>query len=246
MDEPRGRRLPLNSKKLTAAHLRQIAQSFGLPTGRSAEETRQLIEGKMTERGQDPLVQVYLAEEPQLKVIIWLVDSDGPFLQTPPTYREWKEGDRQSVMQARQELEAEVEELHSENSRLRSFNDELQGELGRATDASALTDLQAEANVLRENLEAEKAKRKQAWKLSCEQVADQDELLVAKEEEIARLREQLATAAMAPHTGAGGRLPDPAIREPPRSTLFPLPAVGTVRTVTPPFRVESPVETDVL
>ncbi len=97
-----------------------------------------------------------------------------------------------------------------------------------------MTTLQAEANALRE---AERAKWKQAWKLSCEQVADQDRLLVTKEEEIARLQEQLAAAAVAPHAGAGGRLTEPAAREPPRSTASPLPPVGApiraTRTVTP-------------
>ncbi len=41
----------------------------------------------------------------------------------------WKEGDRESLTQARQELEAEVEELRYEVSQLRSRNDELQEDL---------------------------------------------------------------------------------------------------------------------
>lgn len=44
-------RYPLNSKRLTAAHLGAIAEAIGLPTGGSVDQFRQCIEGKLqTER----------------------------------------------------------------------------------------------------------------------------------------------------------------------------------------------------
>ena len=61
--EPRGRRVPLNSKRLTVAHLRQLGKSWGLLAGRLGDETRQLVEEKIAERD-DPFVQVYSKEEP--------------------------------------------------------------------------------------------------------------------------------------------------------------------------------------
>ena len=46
---PRGRVLPLNSKRLTSAHLKQVAEKLELPTTGSADQIRQLIEGKLQE-----------------------------------------------------------------------------------------------------------------------------------------------------------------------------------------------------
>ena len=44
---PRGRVLPLNSKRLTSTHLKQVAEKLKLPTTGSADQIRQLIEGKL-------------------------------------------------------------------------------------------------------------------------------------------------------------------------------------------------------
>ena len=50
LEEPRGRCILLNSKRLTVAHLRQLGESLRLPVGRSEDEMGQLIEGKMSEQ----------------------------------------------------------------------------------------------------------------------------------------------------------------------------------------------------
>ena len=42
-----GKVLPLNSKRLTAHQLRMISDALGLPTTGSADQMRQLIEGKL-------------------------------------------------------------------------------------------------------------------------------------------------------------------------------------------------------
>ena len=78
---PRGRRLPLNSRRLTAAYLRQLSEALGLSTTGSGEELRQQIEGSLAER-EDPTIQVIVQETSQIETVLWLVDSDGPFLQT--------------------------------------------------------------------------------------------------------------------------------------------------------------------
>lgn len=44
---PQGVRLPLNSKRLTAVHLRTIAKAMDLSTTGSADQVRQVIEGKL-------------------------------------------------------------------------------------------------------------------------------------------------------------------------------------------------------
>ena len=44
---PHGKLFPLNSRRLTTVQLRKIAEGLGLPSSCSADETRQLIEGKL-------------------------------------------------------------------------------------------------------------------------------------------------------------------------------------------------------
>ena len=83
LKEPRGRCIPLNLKRFTAAHLRQLGESLGLPVGKSGDEMRQLIEGKMSER-EDPCVHVHVEEEPQLHTVLWLVDSNDPLYRPNP------------------------------------------------------------------------------------------------------------------------------------------------------------------
>ena len=196
LEEPRGRRIPLNSKRLTVVHLRQLGKSLGLPVRRSGEEIRQLIERKMSER-EDPCVQVHVEEEPQLRTVLWLVDSNGPFLQTQPTYQKWSEGTREVHLQDSDELELEVKSLRVQ---VRT----LEERLSEMTSRVDLAGLESEVARLREELESEREKRRQNWKLSCEQVAEMDAQLVQKENEIAELREQLAGASLtAPPTGAG-------------------------------------------
>ena len=44
---PSGKILPLNSRRLTSSHLKQLAESLELPTAGSPDQLRQLIEGKL-------------------------------------------------------------------------------------------------------------------------------------------------------------------------------------------------------
>ena len=65
---PSGKLLPLNSCRLTAAHLRHIAGAMGLPSTGSADEVRQLIEGKLGDEHEVRNVQVVLEEASFLNV----------------------------------------------------------------------------------------------------------------------------------------------------------------------------------
>ena len=51
---PRGNIMPMNSKRLTKTYLSRIAEKLELPAKASAEETRQIIEGKLLEMGKEP------------------------------------------------------------------------------------------------------------------------------------------------------------------------------------------------
>ena len=194
----------MNSKRLTTAHLRQLGEALKLPTSGSGEELRQLIEGKLSEPD-DHNIQVVVQETPRTETVLWLVDTEGSFLQTPPSYRDSK--DSSQAERICQELTESDTQLSEELATIQQQLDEalLQLEGHTAEDSSRLA---AEVDHLKEELKTEKDKRKQVWKTSCEQVAEQDALLTAKDEKIAALQLRVAgltpRATPHPHEEEGG------------------------------------------
>ena len=84
----RGTLLPMNSKRLAKTYLSWIAEKVELPSTASAEETRQLIEGKLLEMDKEPLdIQVELKQR-ELGEFILLRDVDGVFLEVEPHVEE--------------------------------------------------------------------------------------------------------------------------------------------------------------
>ena len=81
---PSQRPLPLNSKRLTATLLRQLAVGLELPTAGSLDELRQVIDGRLTELGRDPLNTQVLLQERESGVWVCLQDAGGVFLETEP------------------------------------------------------------------------------------------------------------------------------------------------------------------
>ncbi len=69
MSAARGHRaplpLPLNSRRLSSAHLKRLANTMGVPTTATGDEVRQMIEGKLPEQGREPCnIQVVLGATP--------------------------------------------------------------------------------------------------------------------------------------------------------------------------------------
>ena len=81
---PRGRTLPLNSKRLTGPLVQQIAKSMGLPTSASLEDTRQMLEGKIGEMEREPRNMQVVLQDVEGGVHITLRDADGIFLEIEP------------------------------------------------------------------------------------------------------------------------------------------------------------------
>ena len=83
---PRGRPLPLNSKRLTAAHVQQLARTLGLPTTASPDNIRQMIDGKLAEIGREPPnFQVVVQREVEGdRAYLYLQDASGVFLESEP------------------------------------------------------------------------------------------------------------------------------------------------------------------
>ena len=74
---PDGDMYPLNSKRVKAAWIRRIAETLELPTTASLEETRQMIEGKLTGlRYQPENVQVVVQGKDE-GAVIFLVNETG-------------------------------------------------------------------------------------------------------------------------------------------------------------------------
>jgi hypothetical protein len=84
---PRGQYLPLNSKRLTTAHLRQIASALDLPTTGAADQLRQMIEGQLETDGHEAInIQVVLEDSKLIETKMSLL-SEGRVIVTPQPLR---------------------------------------------------------------------------------------------------------------------------------------------------------------
>ena len=84
-DFPVGRTFALNSRRLGAAYVKEIAKGIGLPTKAAGDELRQLIEGHLSEEGREPPnVQVIIEEKTSQEKgkaywCLYLADDSGVF-----------------------------------------------------------------------------------------------------------------------------------------------------------------------
>ena len=114
---PRGRVLPLNSKRPASVHLKQVAEKLELPTTGLADQKHQLIEGKLQEDREVSNVQVVVQESTYRELKLSLIDEEGVFLETDPSTR--------SVEEANSELEGLAEALTEAKERNVTLSEEL-------------------------------------------------------------------------------------------------------------------------
>jgi len=192
-----------------------------LPTTGSADELRQQIEGRLAER-EDHNIQVVIQETAQVETVMWLVDADGAFLQTAPVCRDKGSSESERVCrelkeknaQLQEELAAVQQQLEGEHSRVVQLTEQME-------EHEPSTELAVEVERLKKELESEKTRRQQAWKTSCEQVAEQDALLTAKDEEITALRAKIAASRLSEEEEDRLSLPDPLHSPTPSRLLTP-------------------------
>ena len=216
---PRGIALPLNSKRLTVSQLRLIAKALKLPTAASTDEVHQLVEGKLGEMGKEPRnVQVFVCEEDAR--IMALQDEDGVIVTTEAVVAEMEERDSstdEETMDTRgteeegphppedvAALKSKIEELTREKVRLEtelSEEKKAHDEERKAHDEERKAYDEEKAH-LEENLRQEKQKRKQIWRLNCQQIVECDELVAEKDKEIETLKAELKKAEECSHDGA--------------------------------------------
>ncbi len=100
---PEGRWLPLNSRRVTTAYLQLVAQSLGLPTGMSAEELRQQVEGKLLTMEHEPHnVQVVVQERSRVELHLLLVDEAGVFVESEPVIQDGDPQQESAVKEMRE------------------------------------------------------------------------------------------------------------------------------------------------
>ena len=137
---PSGKVVPLNSRRLTATHLKRVAEALKLPTTGSADQLRQLIEGKLeSDRHVEAMnVQVIIQEEQCVESKLTLMDESGVLLATEP------------VLLSKQEAESEMEALQEALAEANKQNSELNDQL--ADTVQKLEEEKAETTRLAEEL----------------------------------------------------------------------------------------------
>ncbi len=182
------RPLSLTSRKMTGPLVKAIATAMGLPNTGSKEETLQMVEGRLQEKGYDsPNVQVSItdSEEDSSVLCLQLIAAPGVFLQvglkkaeeigteeseeseTEVEGREpGDEAEREAVFLA-QELELSKEEVSRLTETVDSLND----------------------NVLRLNVRVN-----ELWQTNCSFAREFETAVAEKDDEIIELKRQLASA----------------------------------------------------
>ena len=191
---------PLNSRKLTTAHLCALAEAIELPIAGSGDQLRQCIEGKLRTEREDPNIVVIIQEVQIVEEVLSLADSDGEFVRTPPI--RCKEGPRRETSTSceLQVARAQLQEARETIDAAKSKDAEHSRKILELQDALLQQERQLtlkfeeELAGLERKAHEEKAKLKQNWKTSFEQLAEQDAVIAAKEQEIAELKCQLAEA----------------------------------------------------
>ena len=184
-----GRPLPLNSRRLTANIVNRIAKAPELPHSASLDNMKQMVEGTLTERGEEPRnIQVALIEGVE-GVVIELQNEDGAFLTIEPEpeiERDHEEPGTDEAVGA--ETACEAEDGTESDSRAREA--ELETELDRLMEEN--TALQEEVSGLRDGMEGARRKYNELWRINCEQLVEHDVSLAAKEDEVESLKKRIA------------------------------------------------------
>ena len=183
-------RYPLNSKRLTAWHLRALAQALELPTTGSPDLLRQCIEAAVDQDHGHQNVVVTVKESLKTECIVALADLDGEFLASEPVYRDAHRVRFEEDVQSAGELHAirqQLEEAHHQLEVAAAREEKLQGTLEECELQATET-----CDSLRTQLATEKEKARTSWRTSCEHLEQQDIVITAQDRKIASLRGRIA------------------------------------------------------
>ena len=210
--------------RLTAGQLRSIGEALSVPTSGSVNDLRLVIEGKITDLGRNPRnVQVALSRDKD-DATLTLSDHEGVFLTVNPG----SEGDDGHSVEDRSNRGSRSPEPIEANEleAIRNERDELRATVDVLTQEKA--ELQEQLQALQQALETSKARVKDIWKMSCEQVEEFEETNIDKDREIAELKLRLAAQprnrshSPTPSIDSSVELPVAAARQPRRGRAPPV------------------------
>ena len=175
-------RLPLNSTRITAGQVRRLGLALGISVSDSINDQRLMVEGKLGDEGHDPcnFQVVFVEYSSEAAFVLW--DEEGEFLTVPaavPTTEVTPEVSEHESDRSREELRDEPDEVEALRQTVETVTIE--------RDA-----LQVQLQEVTEVLEKKQARIKELWRMSCGQVEEYDAMVVAKDNEIAALKAQLA------------------------------------------------------
>ena len=221
---------PLNSKRLTARIMARIARSLELPTAASLADTRQMVEGRLAERGHEPQNVEVLLMELERGTTIYLRDEGGDFLEVRPEEERGRSAERTSSTEP--ELEADkdggseaitdggardVDGLRAELEAARRRVGSLEVEAGRLQEAAAAEEakLREEVSRLEEKVERERERYSALWRMNCERLVEHDLVITGKDEEIDKLRAYVKELEAKARSSVHVRVSTPVSVEPP-------------------------------
>ena len=172
-------RLPLNSSRITAGQLRRLSTVLGITSSGSINDLRLIIQDSISHLGHEPRNVQVVFDEYYSSAAFELWDESGKFLTVPPVDVEHSPAGDEQHEESGDERPAE------ETSELETLR---QSVVDITRERDTLCD---ELETVRHELELEKARIKELWRMSCGQVAEHDTMIVSKDEEIARLKAQL-------------------------------------------------------
>ena len=218
---PRGKAYSVNSRRVSVGLLQLLARMLGLPERASLDELRQLIEGQLAEIGKDSRNVQIIVEETETDMTVSLVDATGVFQHITIT-NSTEDVDPEEDLSLKftdvcaerdalqQELRIAKADLQDSNSRLEDVIQEIRLLQRKLEEERSSGEPEATSMKLQEALRREKESRQQLWNVSCQQVRDfdevldeKDEVIRAKDQEIAVLKEQLSRRDLPTHVGSG-------------------------------------------
>ena len=199
-----GRPMPLNSRRVTGPILRSVAATLGLPTRASAEELRQMIDGRLEELGREPRDVLVVVERGNVETDepghVWLHDGEGPFLDGGLLPAEAPEGPSVSVGVAHAGAIVHGDRTPDREATLLAERDRLAADVERYR--AEIESSRAELEKTRTEVTSVKKRLKEVWRMNCDQSISYDKELAAKDAVIAGLQGRLAATPLSDHLGA--------------------------------------------
>ena len=192
---PDGPTFPLNSKRLKAARIRQLAAALDVPTGAAAHEVCQRLGEKIRTLGHDPANVQVIVKGKGNNSSLYLVDDTGVIKCVKENVEDHVGNQgipNERSRSALREVEAVIESLTNELTTARQELEEANSLVSRLrAEVASLGDSNTE---LSRQLDKERQKSKCFWKQKCDLMLAHEDVLEERDATIAALRTQIPPA----------------------------------------------------